>query len=129
MSDPAFVRPILFRERLVSHSLIRLGMLVLTSLAAAGSARAEDLVTYQIVLKDRGFTPKEIHVPSGKPFIVLVTNATDRADEFEMLLPALEKVLQPGQQGKFRMRPLSVGRFPFFGESDPDSEQGAFVSE
>ena len=99
------------------------------SLATASLASADDLTTYQIVLKDHKFTPSEIHVPTGKPFIVVVTNNNDAADEFEMLLPALEKTLQSGQQGKVRIRPLGPGRFPFFGESDPDNERGVFVSE
>jgi Cupredoxin-like domain len=109
--------------------LFRLAAIAALSLAVADLARADDLATYEIVLKDHKFTPSEIHVPNGKPFFVLVTNAGDSADEFEMLLPALEKGLQPGQQGKVKIKPLGVGRFPFFGESDPDDEHGAFVSE
>ena len=97
--------------------------------AMASLATADDLTTYQIVLESHKFTPSEIHVPTGKPFIVVVTNNNDAADEFEMLLPALERTLQAGQQGKMRVRPLGPGRFPFFGESDPDTEQGVFVSE
>lgn len=110
-------------------SLFRLAAIGAVGLTFTGFARADDLATYEITLKDHKFTPSEIHVPNGKPFYVLVTNASDAADEFEMLLPALEKGLQPGQQGKVRMRPLGVGRFPFFGESDPDDERGVFVSE
>jgi len=113
----------------MSPSVFRLFATVSLSVAFFGSASAEDLTTYEIVLKDHRFTPSEIHVPTGKAFNVLVTNANDGADEFEMLLPALEKTLQPGQQGKVRIRPLGLGRFPFFGESDPDDEQGAFISE
>ena len=95
----------------------------------AAFAQADDLATYEIVLKAHKFTPSEIHVPAGKSFYVLVTNASDGADEFEMLIPAVEKGLQPGQQGKVRIRPLGVGRFAFFGESDPDGERGTIVSE
>jgi Cupredoxin-like domain len=110
-------------------SIYRVFAVAELSLAFTGSPRAEDIVTYEIMLKDHRFTPAEIHVPTGKPFNVLVTNATEGADEFEMLLPALEKTLAPGQQGKVRIRPLGTGRFPFFGESDPDDERGAFISE
>jgi hypothetical protein len=117
------------KERIVTHCLFRAGMAVALGLALAGAARAEDLATYAITLKNHRFTPTEIHVPTGKPFLVLVTNADNAPDEFEMLLPALERVLMPGEQGLMRIRPLGPGRFPFFGESDPDSEQGAIVSE
>jgi uncharacterized cupredoxin-like copper-binding protein len=104
-------------------------MIALLGLSCAGSASADDLATYEIMLQNHHFTPEEIHVAAGKPFAVVITNASDGADEFEMLFPALERPLQPGQTGKVRVRPLMPGRFPFFGESDPDSERGAFVSE
>jgi hypothetical protein len=114
---------------IVSLSLFRIGALAAFLLAPAGIAGADDLATYEIVLKDHRFEPAEIHVPNGKPFFIIVTNANDAPDEFEMLIPALEKTLMPGQQGRVKIKPLGPGRFPFFGESDPDREQGAFVSE
>jgi hypothetical protein len=117
------------KERFVSSALFGVSALVLLGLAPADLARAEDLTTYTITLQNHRFTPAEIHVPTGKPFFVVVTNGNSDADEFEMLFPALERPLQPGQQGKVRIRPLAPGRFPFFGEADPNNEQGAFVSE
>ena len=113
----------------MSSALVRASLVASLTLGSAAHACADDLTTYQITLKDHRFTPAEIHVPTGKPFLVVVTNANDAADEFEMLFPAVERPLQPGQQGKLRIRPLGPGRFPFFGESDPDNEQGVFVSE
>jgi hypothetical protein len=108
---------------------VRIAAAAVLVLSMVGTAYSDDLATYSITLKDHHFTPSEIHVPTGKPFVVLVTNADPAAEEFEMLLPALERVIQPGEQGKMRIRPLGPGRFPIFGESDPDSERGAFVSE
>jgi hypothetical protein len=106
------------------------GLVALCALAlGAGPVGADDIATYEIVLKDHAFKPAEIHVPTGKPFLVLVRNASEVADEFEMLIPSVEKGLQPGDSVRIRMRPLGVGRFAFFGESDPDNEKGAFVSE
>ncbi len=110
-------------------SVSRLVFAATASCLGFGPALADDLATYEVVLKNHAFAPAEIHVPTGKPFFVLVTNQNDAADEFEMLIPAVEKGLQPGGQVRIRMRPLGVGRFSFFGESDPDNEKGAFVSE
>jgi hypothetical protein len=117
-----------FRSSPLAH-VFHIAAVASLSLALASLATADDLTTYQIVLESHKFTPSEIHVPTGKPFIIVVTNNNDAADEFEMLLPALERTLQAGQQGKMRVGPLGPGRFPFFGESDPDNEQGVFVSE
>ncbi len=106
-----------------SSPMFRLGIVVALSLAPNGLARGDDLPTYEITLKDHKFTPDEIHVATGKPFIVVVTNADGGADEFEMLIPALEKTLQPGQQGKLRMRPLGPGRFRSSGNPIPTTRR------
>jgi hypothetical protein len=113
---------------------VKIASLTIATIAAAtffglSAPRADELTTYSIVLKNHHFTPAEIHVPTGKPFLVNITNNDNAPEEFEMLIPALERVVGPGQQSTVKMRPLAIGRFPFFGENDPDSERGAFVSE
>jgi len=113
----------------VSSSLFRVGALSALCLAPACLARADDLATYEITLKDHHFNPAEIHVPSGKAFFVSVKNLDDTADEFEMHNPAIEKLIPPGEEGKARIRPLGPGRFPFFGDFQQDTAQGAIVSE
>jgi Cupredoxin-like domain len=117
----------------MTHSLsARLGALasaLALTLVVGGAARAEDLATYSLVLKNHRFTPAELHVPTGKAFFVSVKNLDDTADEFDMQAPAVEKVIPPGEEGKVRIRPLGVGRFPFTGEFHADTAKGAFVSE
>ena len=97
-------------------------------LATAAATHAEDLTTYSITLKDHRFVPAEIHVPSGKAFMIVVTNADDTSDEFEMNAPPVEKVIAPGAQGKLRIRPLAPGRFRFFDDFHQEA-QGVFISE
>lgn len=97
--------------------------------APCQSTNAEDLVTYSILLKNHRFIPAEIHVPSGKPFFLEITNADETPDEFEMNAPPVEKVVVPGQQGRLRMRPLAPGRFKFFDDFHQDTAQGAFIAE
>jgi len=119
-------------DRKRNMKTLRLGVLVAVFAGAftvGGGARAEDLTTYSLTLKNHRFTPTEIHVPSGKAFFVSVTNLDDSADEFEMHAPAVEKVIPPGGEGKVRIRPLGPGRFPFMGEFHAETAQGAFVSE
>ena len=98
-------------------------------LATGAGARAEDLASYPVTLKNHRFTPAEIHAPSGKPFFVIVTNQDDSAEEFEMNAPAVEKVIPADDQGKVRIRPLGPGRFPFFGDFHRDTAQGVIVSQ
>ncbi len=113
----------------MSSSLFRVGALSALCLAPACLARAEDLATYSVTLKNHRFTPAEIHVPTGKAFFVSVKNLDDTAEEFEMHAPAVEKVIPPGEEGKARIRPLGPGRFPFIGEFHADTAQGVIVSE
>jgi hypothetical protein len=111
-------------------SLLRLAAgVALLTLAAGAAARAEDLTTYSLTLKNHRFTPAELHVPTGKPFFVTVKNLDDASDEFEMHNPAVEKVIPPGEEGKVRIRPLGPGRCPFMGEFHADPAQGVIVSE
>ena len=95
----------------------------------AAPARAEDLQTYALTLKDHRFTPTEIHVPNGKPFFVSVKNLDDTADEFEMHSPPVEKVIPPGQEQKVRIRPLAIGHFSFKGDFHSDTAVGVIISE
>lgn len=104
-------------------------LIPLVSVMTLGGARGEDLATYSLTMKNHRFAPTEIHVPSGKPFFIVVTNEDDAADEFEMANPAVEKTIPEGEQGKVRIRPLGPGRFPFFGDFHRDTAQGVIVSE
>jgi hypothetical protein len=94
----------------MKRTLATLAFLAVSALAA----RAEDLQTYNLTLKGAQFSPAELHVPAGKPFFLVVTNQNATPSEFEMSAPPLEKVLQPGGQGRVRVRPLAKGRFKFF---------------
>lgn len=117
------------KENVVSCSIRGAALFAALGAAAIGGARAEDLATYSLTLKNHRFTPAEIHVPTGKPFFIVVANQDDTADEFEMSNPAIEKLIAPGDQGRVRMRPLGPGRFVFFGDFHRDTAQGAIVSE
>ena len=102
--------------------------LVGAACALAGSAPAEDLKTYTLTLKGRRFQPVELHVPAGKPFLLVVTNDDGATDEFEMNAPPLEKVILPGASGQVRVRPLGAGRFGFFDDFHPET-RGVIVAE
>jgi len=109
--------------------IYRAAALALAAALLTPLARADDMATYQILLKDHRFTPAEIYVAAGKPFVVEITNAGNAADEFEMLIPSIERTLVPGQHARVVIRPLGVGQFSFVGENDPDNEKGAFITE
>jgi len=45
-----------------------------------------------------------------------------------MSAPTLEKMIQPGAEGRVRARPLAPGRYDFFDDFYPDAK-GAIVAE
>ena len=99
------------------------------ALALEPAARAEDLQTYTLEMKDHHFEPTELHVPAGKPFFIVVKNSDAAAAEFEMHSPALEKVIQPKGEGRLRVRPLNAGRYKFFDDFHESTTQGEIVAE
>jgi hypothetical protein len=96
--------------------------------ALRATAVAEDIQTYKLELKGNKFAPVELHVPAAKPFWIVIANSDDAADEFEMNAPSLEKIIQPGSEGRVRVRPLAPGRYVFFDDFHPDAK-GAIVAE
>jgi len=103
--------------------------LVLTGACATVPCFAEDPPQIAVRLKDHRFEPSEIHVKSGQPTILVVTNADDTAEEFDSSALKVEKVIVAGHNATIRLRPLAPGRFPFMGEFHPDTAKGVVVSE
>jgi heme/copper-type cytochrome/quinol oxidase subunit 2 len=103
--------------------------LILTMACAITPGFAEEPAQIAIRLKDHRFEPSEIHVKTGQPTILVVTNADDTAEEFDSSALKVEKVIVAGHNATIRLRPLAPGRFPFMGEFHPDTAKGVVVSE
>ena len=82
-----------------------------------------------LLLKDHRFTPAEVHVKANQPFAIEVTNADGVADEFDSDSLKREKVIAGGQKGIVRVGPLPAGRYPFMGEYNAKTAQGAVIAE
>jgi hypothetical protein len=112
----------------------RLGIPAAAALAAAlllpgAPVLAEDAQIVTITIKDHKFDPAEVHVPAGKPVILVVKNADQTAEEFESSSLKIEKIIAGGQQGTVRLRPLAVGSYGFFGEFHEDTANGKIIAE
>jgi Cupredoxin-like domain len=99
------------------------------ALALGPSAGADELPTVPITIKDHRFVPAEVHVKTGQPTFLEVTNEDATAEEFESGKLAIEKVVVAGGKVKIRLRPLGPGRYTFFGDYHQDTAQGVIVSE
>ena len=103
--------------------------ILLAGLCASGPSGADDPVQINVTLKDHRFEPAEIHVQTGKPTILLVTNEDATAEEFDSSALKVEKVIVGGHYATIRLRPLGPGRYPFMGEYHAETAKGVVVSE
>jgi plastocyanin len=101
----------------------------LVGFCIAGSATADEPVQINVKLKDHRFEPAEIHVQTGKPTVLLVTNEDSTPEEFDSTALRVEKVIAGGHYATIKLRPLGPGRYPFMGEFHPDTANGVVVSE
>lgn len=113
--------------RVVGYRKPMIAAFVVTCLG--GRAVADDPGRIEVTIKDHVFSPSEIHVPAGKPTLLIVRNEDAGPEEFDSSALKVEKVIVGGTYGTIRLRPLGAGRYPFMGEFHPDTAKGVVVSE
>ena len=112
--------------RLIARSMLAL----LLVLAGAATAVAQDKPQeIAVTIQNNRFTPEEIKVKAGKPFVLVVTNKDAKPEEFESKELRIEKVIPAGKTASIRVRALKPGTYPFFGEFNPKTAQGRIVAE
>ncbi len=102
---------------------------VLAFAVMAMAAVADEVPTIAITLKDHRFSPAEIHIATGKPVILKITNEDPTPEEFDSSALQVEKVIVGGTYGTIHLRPLGPGRYPFMGEYHSDTAQGVVISQ
>lgn len=81
-----------------------------------------------IAIRDTGFVPAEVSVPTGSKIELSITNQQNRAAEFESSALRREKVIPPGTTGTVYVGPLQPGRYEFFDDFQP-SNRGFLVAQ
>jgi plastocyanin len=104
-------------------------MMLLAGMFLAGPVSAGDPARIEVTIKAHVFSPAEIHVPAGKPTVLIVRNEDAGPEEFDSTALKVEKVIVGGTYGTIRLRPLGPGRYPFMGEFHPETAQGVVVAE
>lgn len=103
--------------------------LVAGVVATAGVAVAAD-PTPEIPLtieKDQ-FQPSEVKVKANTPFVLVVTNKSTKAAEFESKDLRVEKVVPAGKTVNVRIRALKPGSYAFFDDFNK-AATGRIVAE
>jgi len=108
--------------------MIRFAFLALLAVFAAAPALAADDV-FVLVIQDHRFEPTELVVPAGKKVKLVVENRDATPEEFESHDLNREKVIAGKSSATLWIGPLSPGRYPYFGEFNEKTAQGAIVAK
>lgn len=98
-------------------------------LLASAGALAQELPTFNLVIRDGHFVPETIEVPANTKFKLQIRNEGPGAEEFESVELRKEKVLAPGASSFLIFQPLKPGSYKFFGEFHPQTAQGRFIAK
>ena len=99
--------------------------LLLGVAATAGAAETEFL----LVIRDHRFTPAEIVVPANAKVKLVVDNQDATPEEFDSHALNREKVVPGRSKATIFIGPLAPGRYPFMGEFNAATAQGAVVAK
>lgn len=104
-------------------------LLAAVLLLASAGALAQELPTFNLVIRDGHFVPETIEVPANTKFKLQIRNEGPGAEEFESVELRKEKVLAPGASSFLIFQPLKAGTYKFFGEFHPQTAQGKFIAK
>jgi hypothetical protein len=90
---------------------------------------AQEAATLQISIKDHRFQPSELKAPANRPITLAVRNLDPTPEELESRTLRVEKVVAGNSQITIQLRPLSPGRYRFYGDFNQATAQGAITAE
>ncbi len=102
---------------------LTLAVLFATSTAAAAAAPAE----MHITLRAHRYNPAEIRIPANTKIRLVVDNQDSTPEEFDSYALNREKVIPGRTTATIYIGPLAPGRYPFMGEFNAATAQGAVV--
>ena len=102
-----------------------LALLLCVGATAAAAAEPE----FQLVIRDHRFTPAEVVVPANVKVKLVVDNQDATPEEFDSHALNREKVVAGRSKAVIFVGPLAPGRYPFMGEFNAATAQGAVVAK
>src|SRR5438477_651146 len=102
---------------------------ILAALLFTPAVHAADPKEIPVTIENNTFSPEEIKVKAGEPFVLVVTNKDKSPEEFESKDLRIEKVVPAGKTMKIRVRALKPGTYPFVGEYHEKTAKGRIIAE
>lgn len=97
-------------------------------LLVAGTAAAAGNAEVVLTLHEHRFTPAEVQVPANAKIRLVVENRDPTPEEFDSHALNREKVIPGSSKAVIFIGPLAPGRYPFMGEFNSATAQGAIVA-
>jgi hypothetical protein len=88
-----------------------------------------ETLSYNIIIVNHEFHPKEITIPSGKKIKLVIDNQDPTPEEFESHDLKREKVINGKAIATIFIGPLAPGRYHFFGEFNADTANGYVIAK
>jgi len=112
-------------------SLVKAGIIALALVGPwIGEASAADpLAEVALILENGRFSPEELRVKAGSPFMLVITNKDPKDEEFEIESLKIEKVVPAGRTRRVKMPALRPGVYHFIGEYAQATAKGRLVAE
>jgi plastocyanin len=108
-------------------SVLAPAMALAIAFAAAPAVAADD--EFALVIQNHRFEPAEVVIPAGKKVKLIVENRDTTPEEFESKALGREKVIAGKSTATVSIGPLKPGRYPFVGEFNEKTAQGAVIAK
>lgn len=102
-------------------------VLLIGSLLGATSALADDLKSFELIVKDHAFQPKQLVIPAGEKVKIVVKNQDATPMEFESYDLGREKIILGNTSANVFIGPLEPGTYNFFEEFHPGTTGSILV--
>jgi plastocyanin len=110
--------------------LVALAVVAALALLASAPVRAADApAEIALTIEKNRFSPEEVRVKAGVPFVLVIANKDGSAEEFESKELRVEKIIPGGKTMRLKMPALKPGTYKFFGEYHEKTAQGRIVAE
>lgn len=97
--------------------------------AMMSPAMADEIATYDLTLEGTTFSPAELRVPAGKPFVIKFNNTNAAPAELESIDLKVEKIAPPNSTIMVRVLSPDAGTYTFVDEFQEDVAKGTIVAE
>ena len=108
---------------------LRISLISLAFVLAAGPAMAEDVPTFDLSLDGTTFTPPELKVPANKPFIIKFKNNNPGVAELEAKDFGIEKKAAGKSEVIVRVKGGAAGKYLFVDEFQEEVAKGQIIAE